>query len=372
MANEEGLGLQGPEEKINRALQLARRAGMTAFYRDNRFYGTYNTVLGGAELLPFEDVSGDGLVVSYRQDEYSKGVFAQNPANTPRYSTRNDTTETMARLLIPLPSYTARRRFVESFGADSAARELAEALAVTEESAGPRGDGRYGMGYIDFLLMAASESLEEKVQVVDVLSDNYVSYFFGEHPPIFQYQGKLLNTEQDDWRAAFFIIYNSIIRGTQLARQRRLVTLTYDKLAVTGTVVGMNQTLTGDMEMASDFSFRLLVKRFDVYRRIGQTFNPPSGFPKNVVNPGTFGGLQLRRVRRTFRVVGEPQFVTSQPQSAPAAQEPSEQITTVPLGPRHTSQAVVDDQITNNVYNQGPLGFTSIDGVTEVHGVTEG
>jgi hypothetical protein len=151
--------------------------------------------------------------------------------------------------------------------------------------------------------------------VVDVLSDNFVQYFFGEHPPIFQYQGKLLNTEQDDWRNAFSIVYNSIIRGTQLARRRRLVTLTYDNVAVTGTILGMNQTLTGDMEMAADFSFKFLVKRFDVYRKPGITFNPPSGFPNNVVNPSTFGGLQLKRVRRTLRVVGDPQFVVSEPKS---------------------------------------------------------
>jgi hypothetical protein len=278
--------------------------------------GDWHELLGGKELISAYDIEADeDGDVSYntRMDDYSKGVFAQFPASTPKYDTRNDSTETMARILVPLPSYTARRRFVESFGASSNARELAQALAVTEESAGPKGDGRYGMGYIDFLLMAAVENHEEKVQVVDVLSDNFVTYFFGEHPPIFQYQGKLLNTEQDDWRNAFSIVYNSIIRGTQLARRGRLVTLTYDNVSVTGTVVGMNQTLTADMEMAADFSFKLLVKRFDIYRRPGITFNPPSGFPNNVVNPNTFGGLRLRRVRKTLRVVGDPQYVVSKP-----------------------------------------------------------
>ena len=306
-----GLGLTTGQQLNKRADQLEARSDMGSIVADP---GSWDDLLGGKDLLPFKSTAdGD---ITFTKGNYSKGVFAENPGCTPKYNTRNDQNETMARLLVPLPSHTARRRFVESFGADNQARELAEALAVTEESAGPKGDGRYGMGYIDFLLMAAVEQHEEKVQVVDVLSDNFVQYFFGEHPPIFQYQGKLLNTEQDDWRNAFSIVYNSIIRGTQLARRRRLVTLTYDNVAVTGTVLGMSQTLTGDMEMAADFSFKFLVKRFDVYRRPGITFNPPSGFPSNVVSPKTFGGLQLRRVRRTMRTVADPQYVVSKPKGA--------------------------------------------------------
>lgn len=316
------IGLTTGAELTARADQLDRRKSMGELVTDP---ATWNAFLGGKGLLPFESTSDSegGTSTVFTKDDYSKGVFAKHPGCTPKYNTRNDNTETMARLLVPLPSRTARDRFVESFGANNQARELANALAVTEETAGPKGDGRYGMGYIDFLLMAAVESHEEKVQVVDVLSDNFVQYFFGEHPPIFQYQGKLLNTEQDDWRNAFSIVYNSIIRGTQLARRRRLVTLTYDNVAVTGTVLGMSQTLTGDMEMAADFSFKFLVKRFDVYRKIGVTFNPPSGFPNNVVNPSTFGGLQLRRVRRTLRTVADPQYVVSKPKAAKDDAEPT-------------------------------------------------
>lgn len=312
MTNENGLGLSTREEILNRSTQIATRGAMD--WRAS--IGEWSELLGGQELVPVKDaaVVGDGEV-EYETitNDYSKGVFAQYPGSTPKYSTRNDSTETMARMLVPIPSYPERRKFVQSFGTNTAARNLAEALAVTEES-GSKGDGRFGMGYIDFLLTAAVEAHEEKVQVVDVLSDNYVAYYFGEHPPIFQYQGKLINTEQDDWRNAFSIVYNSIVRGTQLARRRRLVTLTYDNVAVTGTMVGMNQTLTAEMEMAADFSFKILVKRFDIYRRPGITFNPPSGFPNNVVDPSTFGSLSIKRVKKTLRVVGNPQYVVSEPE----------------------------------------------------------
>lgn len=267
--------------------------------------GSWDELLGGNQLVGSSNVR-------------SKGVFAQFPASTPKYNTGSSQTETMARLLVPLPD-VARQRFINSFGADSESRKLAEMLAVSTDTAGR--NGAFGMGYIDFLLTAAMEIFDEKVQVVDVLSDNFVQYFFGERPPIFQYRGKLLNTKQDDWRNAFSVIYNSIIRGTQLARRRRLVTLTYDNVAVTGTIIGMNQTLSAELEMAADFSIKFLVKRFDVYRMLNTVPNPPSKFPNNVVDPSTFGGLQLKRVHRTMRVVGDPEYVTSKPKAKEKEEE---------------------------------------------------
>jgi len=328
--------------------------------------GMWNELLGGEQLLPFKTASGDGdsATGTYRKNDYSKGVFAQYPASTPKYDTRNDTTETMARMLVPIPGNRERVRFVRSFGEDTEARKLAEALAVTDQTAGPKGNGRFGMGYIDFLLAAAVESHEEKVQVVDVLSDNYVAYYFGEHPPIFQYQGKLLNTEQDDWRNAFSIVYNSIVRGTQLARRRRLVTLTYDNVAVSGTIMGMNQTLTADMEMAADFSFKILVKRFDVYRRPGVTFNPPSGFPSNVVDPSTFGNLNIKRVSKTLRTVGTPQYVTSEPEKTKEETEEEGRglsfdiadavVRTPDLAPTNLANKAKEEQEQKTIYKYAP------------------
>jgi len=253
----------------------------------------------------------------------SRGVFSEFPASTPKYHTSNrtDALGTMARLMIPLANDSVRDKFLKSFRGDPDALVIAQSLAVTDKSIGGTGFGVFGMGYIDFLLQNANEAYEEKAQVVDVLSDNYVAYYFGQHPPVFNYSGTLLNTYQDDWRRAFHVLYQSIGRGTQLARRRITITLAYDNMAVTGTMMGMSQILTAELQMAASFNFRMLVKRVDTYRLPNTEPNPPGPFSQNVVNPSTFGNIQLERVNRTFRVIQDPSYVTQEPAGTAQSEE---------------------------------------------------
>jgi len=261
-----------------------------------------------------------------------KGVHSLNPGCTPKYRTSVEgATETMARIMVPFSSTPVRDRFIRSLPSGDA-RTLGKALAVTDKSSKGTTGGA-GLGYIDFLLQTAQESYAEKVQVVDVLSDNYIAYFFGQEPPVFAYQGTLLNTYQDDWRSAFTIIYGEILRGTKLARRRRLMTLTYDNVAITGSIINMSQTLTADMEMAASFTFNLLVKRYDVYRLPHATFNPPTQFTNvlgKLIDPNTFTGLKLGGVKRTYREVGFPQVATSVPKKDKGETESDETDTTLP------------------------------------------
>jgi hypothetical protein len=309
----------------------------------------------------YGDTIGGDLGWLEKGDVAPKGVHALYPGCTPKYRTSIEgATETMARLLVPLTGYRARERFLASVPKGQT-RELAQAIAV--DSAEPIAGERGNLGYIDFILQVAQESYEEKVQVVDTLSDNYVAYFFGQNPPVFQYQGKLLNTFQDDWRAAFTLLYGEIMRGTKLARRRRLITLTYDNVAVTGSVVNMNQTLTADMEMAADFTFGLLVKRYDVYRLPETTFNPPAGFPSKLIDPDTFGGFRLGRVKRTFRQVGTPQYATSEPKKDQGkTEEEKEKLESTPVDPAE-QQAV--ENIRNFVGSLSDAFAPNVQGLSE-------
>ena len=289
--------------------------------------------LKGYNPTAFVDLIGGDNGLLDLNPSAPKGVHSYNTGATPKYSTSIDKAqETMARMMIPFSEYNDRERFIKALNGTDA-RGLGEALAVTTESAGTKkgnGNGK-GLGYIDFLLQGAQESYREKVQVVDVLSDNYIAYFFGQEPPVFSYQGTLLNTYQDDWRAAFSIIYSEIIRGTKLARRRRLLTLTYDNVAVTGTAVSMVQNLTADMEMAASFTLDILVKRYDVYRLPGTSekgWNAPTPFTDvmgNLIDPNTFTGLKLGRVKKTYRVVGAPAIATSVPTKDKGVKTPSQQ-----------------------------------------------
>lgn len=236
---------------------------------------SFAQLLGGAAGF-----AGGGRL---QKAELRKGVYADYSVATPKYSATNDdrSLQTQARLLIPFPNPQTFQAYRKSFpGHSRDIKQLAETIAAL-------GGSRGHTGYIDFLLTSAQESFEEKLQIVDVVGDNYVAYFFGQRPPLFSYQGVLMNTQQDDWRLAMLLMYQHIIRGTQLARRNTMVTLAYDNLAVTGALVNMTQVLTAEMQMASQFNFQLLVKRVDVERTMGAKPTRVSGLP-SVVRPDTF------------------------------------------------------------------------------------
>ena len=273
----------------------------------------YNDLFGGAfSPNPNDPNLPDGAVGPFSGTE-RKGVFAVYPGATPKYDTSLEgAPNSMARILIPFSNEKLRERYIASFK-DASMRQIIEKVAVSKKSSAYANAG--GLGYIDFLLQNINESFSEKVDIIDVLSDNFVSYFFGQAPPIFTYQGTFLNTCQDDWRAAFTLLYANALRGTKLARHRRLATLTYDNVAVTGTFITSNQTLTAEMETAASFSFSMLVKRYDVYRLLNTRSNSPSqALPTSILNPDNFGRLKLGAVKRTYRTISSPQYVSSSPE----------------------------------------------------------
>jgi len=258
-------------------------------------------------------LSGSGVV---------RGVFASNPACTPKYNTGNaqPSLQRMARLMIPLPTSLVSK-FLDSV--PSSAKPLARALVVANNSDGSdRGEDvatvssaykETSWGYIDFLLQSANENFTEKEQIVQTVSDNYVSYYLGQQPPVFNYSGVLLNSEQDDWRAAFTVMYNEILRGTKMARRKATVILAYDDVFVTGVLRQMNQTLTADTELAVRFQFSMLVKRYDTHSRISTNFQPTpvGGYPYGF-EPDAFSNVAVGRVSKSIWDGGEPVYTTSQ------------------------------------------------------------
>jgi hypothetical protein len=227
--------------------------------------------------------AAEAAIAPYEVARRFGGVFSDTPVSTSKCYTRSQ--DTMARLFLPFSTST-RATYIKTFltnststakGSSEALNKLVQTIAVD----GATGSTPNGHGYVDFLLTSANETYQEKVQVVDVLSDNYVAYFFGSAPPVFTYSGVLLNTKQDDWRSAFSILYQHVMRGTQLARRKAVLCLTYDNVVVTGAMLSMNQDLSSDMQMAGRFSFSFLVKRYDVYRDLNSN-------PSNVAFPAKF------------------------------------------------------------------------------------
>jgi hypothetical protein len=203
---------------------------------------------GGATLLP-DSESGP------------KGVFADFPGATKKYILNagprdNEFRETMARMFIEMTEQE-RKLFVSSVPPET--RKLAEVLA----GVGTGGSG--GTGFVDFLLTQVNEQFTEKYQVVETLSDNFVVYLFGQAAPMFSYAGLLLNTYQDDQRVWMTRLYQDVLRGTQLARRKKLLRLRYDSVIVTGVMLNLNMSIVADQEDRVPFSFNFIPTQYVIY-----------------------------------------------------------------------------------------------------------
>jgi len=185
------------------------------------------------------------------------GVFGSMPMHTPKYARhrqRGDSEylETMARMFIRVPP-AEYQQFLRNLK-DPDTRKIAACLTGDDA-------GKGGVGYVDFFLQNVGHSFKEKVDVVETLSDNYVSYFFGQSAPMFRFQGTLLNTFEDDWTMRMFRIYRDLARGTQLARRGLQLRIRYDSVIVTGALVNFDYSVRSSQETACPFNFTLLVTR---------------------------------------------------------------------------------------------------------------
>jgi hypothetical protein len=191
------------------------------------------------------------------------GVFAANPGSTAKYAINRgprdaEYSESMARMFIELPKGVSTESFKKTLSA--AAQPLADVLV---SGTGTGGTG--GTGFVDFLLTSATENFQEKAQIADTLTDNYVAFYSGQEPPLFQYSGVLLNTYQDDQRVWLLRLYREILRGTKLASRNLIMKLRYDSFIVSGYMETLTLGIVGETEhTASQFSFTMRVKRMTV------------------------------------------------------------------------------------------------------------
>lgn len=192
-----------------------------------------------------------------------QGVFGLHPLATPKYAKNRglrdgEFRDTLARIYVSLAdsSDAVRAAYLASLPGDQATQALATVLL------GANSQG--GTGFVDFFLTSVQESFQEISQVDKTMADDYVAFYFGQSPPIFQYSGMLLNSMQDDQRGGFARAYETMLRGTQLARHGALARLRYDSVIVSGTMQAMSQVMAAENELAVQFSFTFLVKEYVV------------------------------------------------------------------------------------------------------------
>jgi len=194
------------------------------------------------------------------------GMYGKEIGVTPKYARNTgpreyDFRETLARLFVQVGPQEYQR-FVDSVAAaDPRSEPLARVLAGTNLATG---GANGGAGFVDFQLTRAQHSLKEKTEVVELLSDNYVAYFFGQGAPIFNYTGFLVNSIQDDQAMKMVRLYRDILRGTQLARRQKVARLRYDGVVVSGTYMGLDWGLDAENEVNVPFGFAFLVKSITI------------------------------------------------------------------------------------------------------------
>lgn len=222
-------------------------------------------------------VNANGSTSQYNPGQ--QGVFGLNPLATPKYAQNKGPRDaefrnTLARLYISLAdmSDTQIAAYLGTLPPDDATQSLAKVLL------GANSNG--GTGYVDFFLTSANEPFREIMQVDKVMADDYVAFFYGTEPPQFQYSGMLLNSLQDDQRGSFARAYQSMLRGTQLARRGALARMRYDSVIVSGVMIAQQQTLNADNEMAVPFSFTFLVKEYVVITNLPFAKLTPAAYVK--------------------------------------------------------------------------------------------
>jgi hypothetical protein len=213
-----------------------------------------------------DPISGSAFQNANISGQYNRGqqgVFALNPLSTPKYAKNvgardAEFRDTLARIYISLADMgqPAIDSYLATLPTDAATQSLAQVLLGA--------NSKGGTGFVDFFLSQANEPFEEIMQIDKVMSDDYVVFFFGQKPPVFQYSGTLLNSLQDDFRGGFALAYQQLLRGTQMARRGALARLRYDSVIVSGTMFAHSQQLNADNELAVPFSFSFLVKEYSI------------------------------------------------------------------------------------------------------------
>lgn len=112
----------------------------------------------------------------------------------------------------------------------------------------------------DFFLTNVQVAYDEKVQVMTTFGDNFVAYYFGRQPVVFNLSGIVFDTLDQDWFNKFFILYQTTLRGTQLARNFELVEIYLPNLRLVGTINSLQNSQDSSNDSTVTFSMQFLAK----------------------------------------------------------------------------------------------------------------
>jgi hypothetical protein len=120
----------------------------------------------------------------------------------------------------------------------------------------------------DFFITAVREEDSEKYQIVETFGTNFL-FFYGRRPRIYVVSGVLVNALNRQWKNDFKDNYDSILRGTELARTRRRAVFSYDDVVREGYLLSFSNQMSAENPHSVPFSFSFFVTK--EYRAIGES-----------------------------------------------------------------------------------------------------
>lgn len=241
----------------------------------------------------------------------ANGQYSSFPGATPKYARhipgRNrENFDTLARMYIRVPKVGRADRIYKNLK-NAVSKDVAKVLIGDGSAASP------ALGYVDFFLDTIQSNLSEKVQVTEVLEDNFVAFFFGASPPTYTFTGHLMNTLQDDWAVQMLSAYQDLFRGTMLARRGLQLYIRYDSYIVSGACLSLSLTRSASNENIIPFAIQMLVNR------------------QHLLYGNAFGATQLPQSAGAFipenaEQLSEPKVRQLRPLIAKAAKVPTDAI----------------------------------------------
>lgn len=131
--------------------------------------------------------------------------------------------------------------------------------------------------YTKFILSSVQEAHFERYQIIETFNDFYV-FLFGEKPPIYNFGGTLINTEDINWLQDFMLLYEGYFRGTRCAENNARAILTFENRQMEGYILNITTQTQADVSEGVPFSFQMVITRrtylglsldFDIITRDG-------------------------------------------------------------------------------------------------------
>ena len=264
------------------ASQIATAVAQGARGTDSESAGEWAVIGGGNDQSPYHVKAATNSTSAVANP---RGVLSKYPGVTPNYvDSLNISAEAASDLTVAriyLSGLTGKHP-VTNRASNSAASALGrENLKEL-----------FSKGYVGFFLNQVTESHTERSETIPLSGGNFQTYFFGAAPPVYVFDGMFLNTRQDQWRLLWQILYQDVLRGTQVAAHRHLVQIAYDTKIVSGYLTGYTDQLRAGNELFSTFQFNMIVKSVDHTLTTGDILNTSNPFVGDITDFNDYADIR--------------------------------------------------------------------------------